>query len=800
MIKKILPHLIALAAFAAVSMAFFYPQYQGKALRQSDMVQFGGMAVDLNQHIEQYGEHPMWLGRMFGGGPSYATSLDHSGRYIGNNMHWLNVLGQPASMIFLTMAGFYLMLLMFGVNPWLAMVGGLAYGLSTYFPIIISAGHITKMWALQWVAPMIGSIWWAYRKNRWTGAALTALFGSLELAAYHPQITYYFLFVVAGLLINEVVRSVKEKSVKQFAGTTAALLGAAVLAVGSNFTALYFTAQLSKDSIRGASELTAASLGDKAAAAQSAGLDKDYATQWSYGIGETFNLFIPNLYGGGREFEKGGAVDQALKPYAVAGQVPADYYSYMPSYHGDQPFTEGPVYVGAVVVFLALFGALVLRGAQKWWVLGPMFLAILLAWGHNLMWFSDLFLDYFPMYNKFRTVSMILVVVEWALPFLAFFGLWQALTADRKSVLKALTVSAGVAGGVALVAALVLPSTMDFLTANEAQMPQDIASALIAERSAMLSVDAWRTLAFVALAAGLLWLFFKDKIKAVWLYVGLGALVVFDMYGVDRRYVAPDDFMPVRQATEVAPSAEDLQILQDTTNYRVANFKGGNNPFAEARTSRFHRSVGGYSAAKLRRYQELIDRHLSKMNMAAYDMLNAKYFITDQGVQLNDGALGNGWFVDTVRIVSSADEEITALDTIDPATTAAIDRRFKTEAYAEAPDSTAAVELTDYRVDRLVYRTRSASDRLALFSEIYYPGWQVEIDCTPAEALRANYVLRAAEVPAGEHTVVWTFRPEGRAAAVAVTRWSSILLLLSLVGAAAWAEIKRRKTNEGTNQ
>lgn len=797
--KKIVPHLVALAAFAAVSVAFFYPQYQGKSLRQSDMVQVGGMAVDLNEHVEQYDQHPMWLGRMFGGGPSYATSLDHSGRYVGNNVHWLNVLGQPASMLFLAMAGFYLMLLMFGVNPWLAIVGGLAYGLSTYFPIIIGAGHITKMWALQWVAPMIGSIWWAYRRNVWTGAALTALFGSLELAAYHPQITYYFMFVVVGLLINELVRASKTKAWKKFGTTTAALLGAAVLAVGSNFTALYFTAQLSKDTIRGASELTAVSLGEQAASTQSSGLDKDYATQWSYGIGETFNLFIPNLYGGGREFTEGGAVQNALKPYVAQGQVPANYYQYMPSYHGDQPFTEGPVYIGAVIVFLALFGALVLRGSQKWWILGPMFLALMLAWGHNMMWLSDLFLDYFPMYNKFRTVSMILVVVEWALPLLACWGLWQAIEdPDRKRTIKALGISAAVAGGVALFAALILPSTMNFLTANEGQMPPDIASALSEERSAMLVGDAWRTLLLVALAAGLAWAYFKDKIQAVWLYVGLGVLVVFDLYGVDRRYISPDDFMSPRQAVEVPMTAEDQQILADTTNYRVANFKGGNNPFAEANTSRYHRSVGGYSAAKLRRYQELIDRHLSKMRMGAYDMLNTKYFIADEGVQRNSGALGNGWFVDTVRVVASADEELMALDTLHPATTAVVDRRFEGAVgpCALPPDSTDRVTLLDYRVNQQTYRTQSVAARVAVFSEIYYPGWQVEIDGVAADPARVNYVLRAVEVPAGEHTVVWRFEPPGYRQAIGITRWSSILLLLGFVAAVGYGWIKQRKGDE----
>lgn len=792
MIKKIFPHAVALIIFAVVSMVFFYPQFQGKALSQGDMIRAGGMSVDVTEHVEAYGEHPQWMGRMFGGMPSYTTTMNSDGRYIGNNMHWLNVLGQPSSMLFLTMAGFYLMLVMFGVNSWLAIVGGLAYGLSTYFPIIIGAGHITKMWALQWVAPMIGSIWWAYRKNLWVGAALTGLFASLEIASYHPQIAYYFMFVVAGLFVNEFVISYKDKVLKKFAIKSAVILGTGLLAVGSNFVALYYTASYTKDSTRGPSELTHQTLGSDAASQQSSGLDKDYATQWSYGIGETFNLFIPNLYGGGRDFKQGGLVDESLKKY----NVPKGYYQNIPSYHGAQPFTEGPVYIGAVMVFLALFGFMVLDGSGKWWVVGPMLLAILLAWGHNLMWLSDLFLDYFPMYNKFRTVSMILVVVEWAIPFLAIYGLSRAIRtdADPTRVKKALNVSTVVTLGVAIFAALALPSTMDFTGLSDTQMglPEDVLSAMTAERASLLSADAWRTTLFVALSAGLLWLYFNDKIKSWLLYVGLGVLVVFDMFGVDRRYVSADDFMTVRAATEVPMTEADKLILQDTSNYRVANFAQGN-PFSESNTSRFHRSIGGYHAAKMRRYQELIDHHLLKMNMAVYDMLNTKYFVTDKGVELNDGALGNAWFVDTVRVVASADEEITALKEINPRRTAIVDQRFTTiKNSATSTDSTASIELIDYRVNRLSYRSQSNEPRLAVFSEIYYDGWVPTIDGQQVTPVRANYVLRAVEVPKGEHTIVWTFAAPHFGLVSMTTRVCSLLLILGVVVACGYSIIKKR--------
>lgn len=779
MIKKILPHLAALVVFAAISAIFFYPQYQGKMLYQGDMVQAGGMAVDVNQHMAKYGEHPQWMGRMFGGMPSYTTTFNNEGRYIGNNAHWLNILGQPASMLFLAMAGFYLMLIMFGVNPWLAIVGGIAYGLSTYFPIIIGAGHITKMWALQWVAPMIGSIWWAYRRNLWVGAALLGIFASLEIAAYHPQISYYFLFVIFALVVNEFVKSYKEKLLGKFAMRTAVILGAGMLAVGSNFVTLYYTASYAKDSNRGPSELTEATLGKSAAAAQSSGLDKDYATQWSYGIGETFNLYIPNLYGGGRDFKEGGAVDEVLSKY----NVPKGYYKNLPSYHGNQPFTEGPVYIGAVMIFLALFALVLLRGVQKWWIVAPMMLAIMLAWGKNMMWLSDLFLDYFPMYNKFRTVSMFLVVVQWAIPFLAILGLQQALKsdADPKRIKKALTVSGCVALGAALFVALLFPGSMNFAGLGDgvSDLPKEIMDAVIIERGDLLRSDAWRTAWLVLASGALLWFYFKGKIKNYILYIGLGVLVTVDMFGVDRRYVSASDFHDRKQVTEIMPSADDLEILQDTTNYRVANMMAGS-PFQEARTSRFHRSVGGYNATKMKRYQELIDVYLSKMYMPVYNMLNTKYIINEMGPKVNPGALGNAWFVDTVRVVENADQELQMLGKVDLATTAVVDQRFKGVSPSEQipSDSTANIRLVDYRVNRLTYNSYNSKERLAVFSEIFYDGWTPYIDGVEASALRVDYVLRGLIIPSGEHQIVWKFAAPHFAAVTWVTRICSLLLII----------------------
>lgn len=791
-LRKALPHIVALLLFAVVSALFFAPQYEGKALRQTDMVMLNGVTSDIQQHVERYGEHPQWAGRNFGGMPSYLINMNYDGRWVKNVADHLYILGQPASWIFISMAGFYLMLLLFGVDPWLSMVGGLGYGLSSYFVIIIGAGHITKMMALAWVAPMVGAVWYAYRRHMWLGAALAGLFAAVEISTSHPQITYYFLFVILALVINEFVVAYKDKMLARFGKTTAVLVLAAALAVGANLVQLYYVAQHTPETTRGRSELTEATVDTDN---HTGGLDRDYITAWSYGKLETLNLLVPNLYGGGHDFASDGEVAQSLRGY----DVPRGFERNLPSYWGDQPSTDGPVYLGACLVFLAVFGLFVLRGRQKWWIAAVAVLAIFLAWGRHMMWFTNLFLDYVPMYNKFRTVSMILVIVEWAVPLLAVLGLARLRTRDDTDgarIRKGLKWSLIIVGGLTLLVGIFGPMFSSFTGAGDEAMglPEQVVAAMQQERAALMRTDAFRSLFFVTVTAGLVWLFAKEKIKRGWLVAGLCVVVVADLFPVDKRYVSADDFRPKRQALAIPMTEADKLILQDTTDFRVANFTL--NPFADATTSYYHRSVGGYHAAKLRRYQDLIDHHLSRNNMAVYDMLNTRYFIVPgeggrPAVQRNPYACGSAWFVDSIAWVDNADREIAALDNgggFDPHTTAVVDRRFASQLEGLTPvllraDSAATITLTEYRVNRQTYKTRAAQDGVAVLSEIYYPkGWTATIDGRPAEYFRADYVLRAIRVPAGEHTVVFSFAAPHFGLLVAVTRASSAILLFGALG------------------
>ncbi len=807
--RRWLPHVVAVLVFMLFSVCYFSPQYSGRAIPQSDVVMYEGMRHDIQEHRAQYGDDPQWTAGMFGGMPAYTVEMKYEGRLVKKLADALRFLGDPASLFFIAMIGFYIMLLCFGVNPWLAMAGGLSFGLSTYFYIIMQVGHITKMMAIAFAPPMIGAVWLAYRRNMWLGVALAGVCASIEISCSHPQITYYFFLAVAAMVVNEFVVALKEKRLPKFAKTSALLLVAGVLAVGSNASQLYYTYKYSKDSMRGPSELVFAGA---EAANQTSGLDKEYATQWSYGKMETFNLFIPDLYGGSSSnvvSEQGPVAEvMAGSPY------PLEYFR---TYWGEQPGTSGPVYIGAVVIFFAVLGMFLVRGRNKWWIVAITALTVMLSWGKNFMGLTSLFLDYFPAYNKFRAVSMILVVAEWSLPLLAFLGLQRVWAGEieRKEFGRALKNTLYITGGVVLFFLILGGSLFSFTSTAESEWPAVLRAALAKERASMMRADAFRSLVFVLLSAGLVWAFYGAKVKRWVFVVLLSGLVLADMVPVNLKYLNHRSFVEKEAALAVSPTQTDLAIMADPDpDFRVLNRTVST--FNDATTSYFHKSIGGYHGAKLGRYQEMIDRYflqpagekdparqqlLMQGNMNMLNMLNTKYII-DRGedgaeaAYVNDGALGHAWFVDAVKIAANANEELDAVAEIDPSTEAVVDRRFESQLSAAdyVVDSTASIVLTDYRLNHLTYETSNDRAGLAVFSEIYYAfGWKAYLDGAEVPHMRADYILRAMEIPAGVHKVEFVYSAPNFRTITNITLLCSLLLIAGVAGVAVYYTVKKKK-------
>jgi hypothetical protein len=827
---SIVPHIVAPIIFIAISYAYFSPLLEGKQLAQHDIAMYKGSAKEIIDYKAATGEQTLWTNSMFSGMPAYLISVNYPGNLLPYINRIIQLVQRPASFIFSTMLGFYILLLVLGVNPWLSIVGAIAYGFSSYFFIIIGAGHNAKIHAISYVAPMIAGIILAFRQKYISGFVLFALFFGLNLYTGHPQITYYAAFVMIALVVAyyyDALRSVTynypskvkrilatiatvalgaiylRKPTPQLAGFAKAvrvLFLAAILAVGANFSRMWFTYDYGKFSIRGPSELTSETHN------RTSGLDKDYATQWSYGTWETFNILIPNLTGGASAMDIGedSHTYAFLKKNGVPTSQAKSIVSQIPTYWGDQPSTSGPVYVGAIVFFLFVFGLFVVKGAGKWALLIVTLLSIFLAMGHNFKPLTNLFLDFFPGYNKFRTVSMILYIAEFTMPFIGFLALkrlWDGAV-SKDTFHKALKWSVGIVGGICLFFFLLGGSIFDFSALVDQQLqssgwPAELLNALRDDRRAMLRTDAFRSLVFTLVTASALLAFYTRKLKPQYFVVALGLLVITDMWPVNKRYLKNDNFVSPRKVQEpFSPTAADMQILQDKSlSYRVFNMTVS--PFNDASTSYFHKSIGGYHGAKLRRYQEVIDQHLSRGNMAVFNMLNTKYFI-QQGqkgpvAQLNQEALGNCWFVDSVRFVGNADEELDALTGFDPRRVAIVDERFRPllATFTPATDTSDRIVLEEYYPNRLVYKSTSHTNRLAVFSEIYYPkGWTVSIDGQPAEHFRANYILRAMTIPAGEHRVEFRFEPAMFRVGKNIDFACSLIIILSFAG---WVFVELKK-------
>ncbi len=836
--KSLLPHLGAVVVFFVLILVYFYPAFEGKVLQQGDVTQFQGMVHEL----EEYGKPSGWTGSMFSGMPSYhITGYSTSPDFV-----WLfktHVLGaiqsDVAGPIFIMLITSYILFLIFGAPVWLSILGSIATAFSSYNIILIVAGHITKAWALAFVPLIIAGLYLIFKRKYLSGFIIFTLALALQIVSNHLQISYYTALFCAILFIGFLINSITEKAYKQFGIAFGVLVAGVLLAVASNLGSLYTNYESGQESMRGKSELTPLKNGADQNKSLSAadGLDKDYVFAWSYKKVETFTFLIPNLMGGASQlFGEKSESYKVLQAQVQANQISGDdanqLFSRSREYWGDKT-TSGPVYFGAVICFLFLLAFLIVPGKSKWWLLGATVFFILLAWGKYLPWFNDFMYYHFPLYSKFRTVEMALVIPGFTFPILAVMALKELINGEqnKEKLLKALIWASGITGGICLIFLLIPGMFLNFQSANDvyvvngaiSNFPDWFLEALIKDRRALLQADALRSLIFILLSAALVFWFLKAKDeKKVLKFIipGLLILVLCDMWQVDKRFLNNDNYLASKTNKEqlFKKTVADKEILKDTSvSYRVLNL---NSPFVDSRTSYYHKSIGGYHAAKLGRYQDLIDRRLTKemgsiistfgtartlddfslvlANSSTLNMLNTKYIIFDpnQPPIPNLSAYGNAWFVNSYRFVNTPDEEMASLETLNPRTEAVLDKKF-TENLKNLQiktDSAATIVMTSYAPDILEYKSNSQYEGLAILSEIYYPhGWKAYIDGQQVPISRADWMLRAIVIPAGEHQIKLVFAPDAVRACCTVTTVASALIMLLVLGGIVFYFYRRSK-------
>ncbi len=799
--KKFLPHILSILAFAIITLAYFSPMLNGKTIKQNDVMNFKGMSKEIVDYRNEYKKEPLWTNSMFSGMPAYQISVMYPSNWVRPLISVTSIgIPHPAAIIFLCMLGFYLLLINFKVDKLLAAFGAIAFAFSSYFIIIIEAGHNPKGYAIAYMAPVLLGILLAYRGKMWLGSIIAAISLSLELASNHVQITYYLAILCGIVVVGELVSAIQQKKIKDFIKPTGLLVVAAILAVLPNITNLLVTQEYTPFTIRGASELSDEQHN------KTSGLDRDYATQWSYGIGETFTLMIPNYKGG--QSQAIGDNKEALKN--VAPEMQQFVGQSTDQYWGNQPFTSGPVYIGALICFLFVLGMLIIKDNLKWYLLAATILAIMLSWGKNFMGLTNFFMDYIPGYNKFRAVSMTLVIAELTIPIISIMAVRDIVL--NPNILKEqrikFYIALGVTAGLCLLFYLMPTMFQDFFKTGEYEdvkgqlergkaNQEQIRMFLDGMESARISIfkaDAIRSFWIIILGAGLLFIYSLKQFNKNYLYLGLGIITLFDLWIVDKRYLNESNF--VSKSLMDIPfekSPADEQILKDPDpNYRVMN--ATRSVFQDASTSYFHKSIGGYHGAKLRRYQDLFDKQISQNNMQVLNMLNTKYFIMRDPkggdapiVQRNPDALGNAWFVNELKWVANPDSEINALSNFNPKHTAIVDKKWEGEVNSSAFsfDSLATIKLKSYKADELVYESQAGKPQLAVFSEIYYPkGWNVYIDGKPGSYFSTDYVLRAMIVPAGKHEITYKFEPTTYYTGEKIAMAGSILLFLFIIGGA----------------
>ncbi len=782
--KKFTPYGIAIATFVIVSLVYFYPVLEGKKIVQSDIQQFIGMSKEVVDFRKANDAEPYWTNAAFGGMPTYQLSSYYPHDYIKKLDDLLRFLPRPADYLFLYFLGFFILLSVLKVDFKLAILGSLAFGFSTYFIIILGVGHNAKAHAIAYMPMVLGGILWTFQRKYLFGFLLTSLALALEIQASHIQMTYYLLFLVLFIGLFYLIEAFKTKQLKTFFKTIGILTVAAILAVGMNATSLLATKEYADFSTRSKSELTITPEGTPKEISN--GLTKDYITEYSYGIVETLNLFIPRFMGGANNEKLG--TDSHLYEFLNDKIDPLqarDFVNNAPTYWGTQPIVAAPAYLGAVVIFLFIVGLFLLKGPLKNALITASIFALLLSWGKNFGVLTNFFIDYIPLYNKFRAVSSIQVIIELSIPLLAILGLQQFLKNEETKELKqnALLKSFYITGGIAIFFALFGRSLFSFNGLNDAyfdSMLSGISEALILDRKAMLTSDSFRSFFFVGISAATLWFYLKDKIKKDWVIATFITLIIVDLGSIDRNYVNKDNFVSAKQVEKpFQESSADKEIRKDKSHYRVANFTV--NSMNDGSTSYFHKSIGGYHAAKPGRYQELYDFHIAQNNMEVLNMLNTKYIILpDEAKQIqvmeNDQINGNAWFVDSLKIVQNANGEMLALRNINTKKSAVIRQEDanKIAFNLQSRDSLATIDLVEYQPNYLKYDYESKTEQQVVFSEMYYKnGWNAYIDGKLTPYIRVNYVLRAMKIPAGNHLIEFKFEPT-------IIKKGSILTLISV--------------------
>ncbi|WP_227625596.1 YfhO family protein [Geofilum rubicundum] len=844
-IKPLLPYLAAIAFFIVITLIYFSPVLEGKKLPQMDNTHAIGMAQELVELEDETGERAQWTNSMFGGMPAYQIKADASANLFSyvNRAVRLGLPYHTVAIVFLYLLGFFILMRSMGFSHWLSIIGSLAFAFGSYNFIIIIAGHITKAYAIALMAPVIGGILYTYNKNKWGGALFTAVALGSEIAYNHVQITYYLALLVLILILDRLYRAIVDKTFPDFLQRTGLLAVAAVLAIMPNISNLWTTYEYGQESMRGQSLLAEETTQKKVS-----GLDPDYAFAWSYGKAETLTLLIPNFHGGasepiGQDPDLGDGLQQRIAGFLSQkginyGQQQPQFVNQLANeilqqskYWGSKPFTSGPVYVGAIVCFLFVLALFFYQGREKWWLLAGTILSILLAWGNNLEWFNLFLFDHFPLYNKFRTVEMTLVLAALTMPVLALLGLKkvtetpQIIRENPNKFLLAL----GLTGGVALIFYLIPGSFLNFISEQElnainAQKAANPDQAFIYDlfvqemqfmRTNLLKTDAFRSLIFIALASGSLWFFSRNSISVKYLLPGLAILILVDLWGVDKRYLNNEHFESKRMVNQpFTATAADKMVLEDKDpNYRV--FSVYRNPFNEVHTSYFHKSIGGYHGAKLQRYQDVIDWYIQNdlqvlrrmmqqsqpneaiqtalQKMPVLNMLNTRYVIhnPEEEPVRNPFAMGNAWLVNDVLTVTSTRDEIEALAEVNLSETAIVHSEFAgiLENQTVGAES-GTIELTDYHPEKLTYQSETGSAQLAVFSEIYYnKGWKAFVNDTEVPVLRVNYLLRGIFVPGGTNTIEFRFEPASYRYGKALAYFGSVLILVLMV---AWF-IRRRK-------